>query len=151
MFIIENNSRPNERSQGGEQVASVRSGKQGDRITGVTARTRSVIEGLTARLGQEAGSDYRLRLPAVSPMPETEEELDRQLKECFDRLGYKSSLEIAPALPAKHVADDLRSRVTEGIVNRILADWATPHGSTELRRQVIERLCDRVLEQLRRT
>jgi len=134
-------------------VASVRNTRQ-DRITGVTAKTRSAIEGFTARLGQEVSSHQHLPPPA-SPVPETEEDLDRQLKECFDRLGYKQPrMQMAMPLPAKHIGDELRGRVTESIVERILADWATPHShvspTAELKRQVIERLCERVIEQLRR-
>jgi hypothetical protein len=102
-------------------------------IINATAKTRSVIEGLQARL---------TRTPEPPPVEESVDDLEQQLQAYFERA--------APAAPRGKILDELRSRVIDGVVDRILAQWANPElGSpgAGLGPEVMERLIERVLEE----
>ena len=66
-------------------------------IINATARTRSAIEGLQAKLTQQPDSPL-----------ETEDDLERELQAYFESNG---------------VRNELRSQVIEGVVDKILAEW----------------------------
>ena len=122
-------------------------------LADATAKTRSLVEGLQARLATPSyEADRRApRTVDVVPVPgnddETEEDLERQLQEYFERT--------MPTASRTQIAGDLHSRVIEGVVERVLADWANPQRATavtaSLRAEVIERLTQRVLEQLQKS
>jgi hypothetical protein len=127
-----------------EPVASLQS---------ATAKTRSAIEGLHARLSRDAAGRPTKQVTAVAAsrkrnvieLEETDEDLDEQLQTYFARAS------VQPANVRAHAQDDLRSRVVEGVVHRILADWARRDqelpGSARLGNEIMERLIQRVLEQ----
>ena len=118
-----------------------------------TAKTRSLVEGLQARLGTPVSETGRPAsrtvdlIPVSSTEDETEEDLERQLQEYFDRT--------MPANSPAEIPGDLSSRVIEGVVDRVLADWSNPQRATavtaSLRAAVIERLTERVLEHLQKS
>jgi hypothetical protein len=111
-------------------------------IVNATARTRSVIEDLQARLT----ADTRARTPEPQPIRpasagESIDDLERQLQDYFERATPTSS--------RTKILDELRSRVIDGVVDRIMAEWANPqqdHGG--LAAAVMERLIERVLYEL---
>jgi hypothetical protein len=130
------------------------SSKPAPTIVNATARTRSVIENLQARLAAEASG--RSPDEASSPLPPTQQEnapqdpgheeslddLERQLQAYFDRPAPTPS-------PAK-ILDELRNRVVDGVVDRILAEWANPQlADAGLRQEVMDRLIERVLEEFK--
>ncbi len=132
------------------------SSKPAATIVDATARTRSVIENLQARLAADAQDKTD---PPSSPAPPVQQEnasedlgreeslddLERQLQAYFDRPAPTP----APS-PAKTL-DELRSRVIDGVVDRILAEWANPQlgADAALRREVMDRLIERVLEEFK--
>jgi hypothetical protein len=104
-------------------VPSARQSAAKPTIINATARTRSAIEGLQARLNPQEPSQQ-------DPAPETEDDLERELQAYFENNG---------------VRDELRNRVIESVVDRILAEWPG------LGQEVINRLIERVVEDLRKT
>ena len=127
--------------------------RPGPALAAATAQTRSLVEDLQARLaarsrGTEMPVPKTVDVIAVSrPEDETEEDLERQLQEYFERT--------MPANSRTEIPGDLRSGVIEGVVERVLADWANPQRATpvtaSLRAEVIERLTERVLEHLQKS
>jgi hypothetical protein len=127
-----------------------------------TAKTRSVIEGLQARLseatkqtstspGLPAGAWNR---PDAATQQESEEELEKQLQAYFARAVTESSEGDLPAESRSRnkILSELRDRVIEGVVDRIFKEWSRPQGSfqtTGLAREITDRLIDRVLEEVR--
>jgi len=111
-------------------------------IVNATARTRSVIEDLQARLT----ADARGRVSGPQPVPEeasleSVDDLERQLQAYFEHATPTSS--------RTKILDELRSRVIDGVVDRILAEWANPqHQAGGLAAEVMERLIERVLDEL---
>jgi hypothetical protein len=124
------------------------SAKPAATIVNATAKTRSVIEDLQARLT----ADARAKVPGPQrvaeevPSEESMDDLEMQLQAYFDR--------VTPATPRTKVLDQLRSRVIDGVVERILAEWTNPQpGSSPgagLGPEVMERLIERVLEEFRK-
>ena len=145
-------------------------------LADATAKTRSLIEDLQSRLTGEGGGSgperprhapRRESAAAKESAPknltpkeagaknETEEDLERQLQAYFDSVN--ESARSAPATSTStltSVPADIRARVIEGVVERILAEWSHPEqggaAGAALRREVVERLTDRVLEMLHR-
>ena len=78
---------------------------------------------------------------------ETPEEMEKQLREYFERETRPAPTTAAPTAAALH---DIRNRVLDGVVERILREWGwQPDGkSNPLENEVIERLIARVLERL---
>ncbi len=100
-------------------------------------RASELIRELQSRLlkGSEAGAER----------PEgSMEDLDQQLLEAFAQQAGKAGL--APPNPT-----DLRRRVVDGVVDRILREWGwrPEGGANPLEEEVIERLIDRVSSRLR--
>lgn len=132
-------------------------------LADATAKTRSLIEDLQARLTGGEGETDALQPPRRAPQKETvvakdlgardetEEDLARQLQSYFERNG-ESPISSSPARTATktYTFDEIRARVIDGAVERILAEWAQPEGGgtagSLLRKAVIEGLIDRVLE-----
>jgi hypothetical protein len=114
------------------------SSKPAATIVDAAAKTRSVIEGLQARLAKDlvAGPDDSL------------EDLECQLKDYFERASPDR------AQPAP-VLDDLRRRVIDNVADRILREWANSHttgsASNPLIRDVMDRLVERILEEFQKT
>ncbi len=102
-------------------------------IVNATARTRSVIEDLQARL---------TAVPPVQSRDESVDDLEQQLQAYFERA--------TPTSPRSKILDELRSRVIDGVVDRILAEWANPEQPAGLGPEVMERLIERVLEEFRK-
>jgi hypothetical protein len=112
-------------------------------IVNATARTRSVIEDLQARLT----ADTRARTAEPQPIRpasavESIDDLERQLEAYFERATPTSS--------RTKILDELRSRVIDGVVDRIMASWANPQQQAGggLAAEVMERLIMRVLDEL---
>jgi len=102
-------------------------------IVNATARTRSVIEDLQARL---------TAVPPVKSPNESVDDLEQQLQAYFERA--------TPTSPRSKILDELRSRVIDGVVDRILAEWANPEQASGLGPEVMERLIERVLDEFRK-
>ena len=149
-------------------------------LADATAKTKSLIEDLQARLtgeGSSGGTErprHSLRRDTVGAKEaaaeevsakdpsadtgakdETEEDLERQLQAYFDSLSESGqSTPAAAATSPAYKLDDIRARVIDGVVERILEAWSHPeHGGTAgaaIRHEVVERLTDRVLEMLQR-
>lgn len=112
-------------------------------IVNATARTRSVIENLQARLT----ADARAGIPEPQPIRqasagESIDDLERQLQAYFEQATPTSS--------RSKILDELRSRVIDGVVDRILAEWGEPQQQPAggLAAEVMERLIERILEEL---
>jgi hypothetical protein len=139
-------------------VAAIRSShtKPAPTLTTATAKTRSAIENLQARLAG-ASPDATL-LPASWRQPETmshqesEEDLERQLEAYFASAGERSTRAAGDQPSRARILDDLRDRVIDGVVERILEEMSKPTGSEAggLGHEVMERLMERVLDQVRR-
>jgi hypothetical protein len=99
-------------------VPSARQSAAKPTIINATARTRSAIEGLQAKLNPQ------------EPASESEDDLERELQAYFER---------------NQVRDELRTRVIESVVDKILSEWPG------LRQEVIDRLVERVADELRKT
>ena len=97
-------------------VPSARQSAAKPTIINATARTRSAIEGLQAKLNQQPDS-----------APESEDDLERELKAYFETNG---------------VRNDLRSHVVESVVDKILAEW--PGLGQEVINRLIERVADEI-------
>jgi hypothetical protein len=116
-------------------------------IVNATARTRSVIENLQARLTADARAKAPGPQPIAEEIPSEEsvDDLEMQLQAYFDRT--------TPAIPRTKILDELRSRVIDGVVERILAEWNNPQAGSSpgagLGPEVMERLIERVLEEFR--
>jgi len=128
-------------------------------LASATAKTRSVIEGLQARLNRDAQHGPHTQVTSVSPSrrkkaieEETEEELERQLQTYFaSTIVQTRNAPSVANLSRTQIHDELRNRVVEGVVHRILAEWARREqelpGSARLGNEIMERLIQRVLEQ----
>ena len=122
-------------------------------ISTATAKTRSVIQDLQNRLAEATHQPAKSRFAAVpqisatSAAIESEEELERQLEAYFAQ--QLSDCSDDPT----QTRDELRSRVIDGVVERILKEWAVGKSNAPaaagLRDEVTERLIERVLQQLR--
>jgi hypothetical protein len=104
-------------------VPSARQSAPKPTIIHATARTRSAIEGLQARLSPPEPNQQQ-------PALESEDDLERELKAYFENNG---------------VRNDLRSHVIESVVDKILAEWPG------LRQEVVDRLIQRIADELRKT
>jgi hypothetical protein len=93
--------------------------KSEPKLTEATRKTAAALAGLQSRLGPVAA--------------EPNDDLSRELQEYFS----------APA-PTSASPDDLRERVIDGVVERILRSWDEP----ELKGAVLERLVERVVQRL---
>jgi hypothetical protein len=117
-------------------------------IVDAAEKTGLLIRSLQSRL-RDWPSD-----PSPEPMDETLEEetpedLEKQLQELFGRLNAEGS-PTDSVMPADNVMNDIRSRVIEGVVDRIMLEWERPQQgpATQLQAEVIERLISRVIERL---
>jgi hypothetical protein len=124
------------------------SAKPAATIINATARTRSVIEDLRARLAAEVPDHSPPPAPASTGEPV--DELERELQAYFDRAAPKSG-----HASRDQLLEDLRNRVIDCVVDRILAEWAlspaaAPH-CLGLGRDVMDRLIERILNEFRRT
>jgi hypothetical protein len=82
---------------------------------------------------------------------ETEDDLARQLQAYFDGVtNTQVTASLTRSGANTYTFDEIRARVVDGAVERILAEWAQPEGGgatgSLLRKAVIEGLIDRVLE-----
>ncbi len=131
--------------------------KSAANLATATAKTQSVIEGLQARLT----GDIQIARPEDIPQDhETEEDLERQLQAYFASGGVRSRAYVQPRtgpmvanLSRTQMLDELRSRVVEGVVHRILAEWARREqelpGSAAMGNEIMERLIQHVFEQFK--
>jgi len=104
-------------------VPSARQSPAKPTIINATARTRSAIEGLQARLNP-------LEPNQETPVPESEDDLERELKTYFENSG---------------VRNELRSYVIESVVDKILAEWPG------VRQEIVDRLIERIANELRKS
>jgi hypothetical protein len=84
--------------------------------------------------------DLQSRLRVDPPAEDSTEDLEKQLQQYFETAGAG-----APSL-----LSEIRNRVIEGVVERILREWEKPqHGeASAIENEVVTRLIDRVLERL---
>lgn len=147
-------------------------------LADATAKTRSLIEDLQARLTGGEGGANELEPPRRAPRretavtrdvvakdmdanevvaqelvarEETEDDLARQLQAYFDGVtNTQVTASLTRSGANTYTFDEIRARVVDGAVERILAEWAQPEGGgatgSLLRKAVIEGLIDRVLE-----
>ena len=94
-------------------------------------KTSLVIRGLQSRL------QPRFQPPPERPIDESPEDLERQLEQYFSK-----ALVDVPG-PTTTVLAEVRSRVIEGVADRILRHWE--QGSA-LQNAIIERLIERLLD-----
>src|SRR5262245_51535485 len=99
-------------------------------------KTELLIRGLQSRLLEGTGDIQETRA-------DTAANLERQLQEYF---------EIWPGedRPETNRLTQIRNRVVDGVVDRILRSWESARGgpATPFENEVIERLIDRVVEKL---
>ncbi|MBZ5607007.1 MAG: hypothetical protein LAP38_02020 [Acidobacteriia bacterium] len=118
-------------------------------ISTAAAKTRSVIRDLQTRLTEAGHPGPGVHL-APAERQESEEELERQLQAYFARSVGSGG---TSAGSRTRILDELRSRVIDGVVDRILNEWAGSQpdapAAAGLRDEVMERLIERVLQQLR--
>ena len=110
--------------------------KKTDKLTEAAEKTTAVLQGLQSRLSREAAG-------VRSAQPEVPDELGKQLEEYF----------AAASLPgAADRLDEIRSRVMEGVVERILRGWQEPGGrlSAAFKDALVERLIERVLDAIQK-
>jgi hypothetical protein len=109
-------------------------------ITDAAEKARALIQELQSRLRAETGTQGR------DQPDEARENLEKQLEAYFQKSGATRAADPSQA----GVLDDIRGRVIEGVVERILREWERPEksGVTPLQNAVVERLIDRVLERL---
>ena len=128
-------------------------------IASAAAKTRSAIEGLQEKLSEDAQSSVP---HYVAPVPrkaldigpgETDEDLEKQLQSYFARASSppRGAASVTSSTRTQ-ILDELRSRVIDGVAERILAEWACPQPGTSptLGSELMERLIERLLEQLRK-
>jgi len=109
-------------------------------LTEAAEKAAALLQTLQSRLrGEVPVSAEPEPKPAETQPAETKDELDRQLQEYF---GAKEQAS---------VLSDMRERVIEAVVDRILQSWEKPRGdaSGALENAVVERLIAVVLERLR--
>ncbi len=128
-------------------------------IASAAAKTRSAIEGLQEKLSGDAPKSAP---PFVAAVPrkvldigpaETDEDLEKQLQSYFARVSSPSRGEATLTSSTRtQILDELRSRVIDGVAERILAEWACPQPGTSptLGSELMQRLIERLLEQLRK-
>jgi hypothetical protein len=140
-------------------------------IARAAQRTRSVIEDFQSRLTEVSQHAGLARLttavvpetegdeahfrgaagPGTVEALESEAELERQLAAYFARASAPSGT--VAASQRDRILDELRQRVIDGVVERILADWTNGRlgEPSALRDEVLERLIQRVLLQFGRS
>ena len=116
--------------------------KPESRLIEATERTTAALQGLQARLTREASAPVREEPREEPPREEppreeTVEELGRQLEEYFS----------ASVGPSAGALEQIREKVIQGVVDRIFQAWEDPRGAS-IKSQVVQRLIDRVLEDL---
>jgi len=135
-------------------------------IATAAQKTKSVIEDLQNKLSevsqpggarpclpqeaeQEVASEHSEATPERSDIAETEAELERQLEAYFARVSAaREGGSTAPIVRSKTL-EELRRRVVDGVVERILHDWVSdsPGARVVLRDEVMEQLIERVFHQ----
>lgn len=127
-------------------------------IARAAQRTRSVIEDFQTRLTEVSQHAGLARLSAAvatergpdsSAALESEAELERQLAAYFARASAPTGTAVTGASDRNKVLEELRARVIDAVVERILADWTSGEirETSALRDEVLERLIERVLQQ----
>ena len=131
-------------------------------IASAAAKTRSAIEGLQEKLSEDPQIGAQSVPQYVAAVPrkvrdigpgETDEDLERQLQSYFARASSSPRGGASVTTSTRtQILDELRSRVIDGVAERILAEWACsqPGTSPTLGSELMERLIERLLEQLRK-
>lgn len=106
-----------------------------EKLTEAAEKTTAVLQGLQSRLSREA--------EARTAPPEVPDELGKQLEEYFAAAAL-------PSATSSVRVDDIRSRVMEGVVEKILRGWQEPGGrlSAAFKDALVERLIERVMDSL---
>ncbi|HYL35972.1 MAG TPA: hypothetical protein VEV17_08680 [Bryobacteraceae bacterium] len=127
--------------------------RPGASIATAAAKARSAIQDLQAKLSEAShGAGGAPAAGKDTASVESEEELERQLEAYFARAS-RSTRAGPGAASRTAILDELRSRVIDGVVDRILEEWASGHsgtgGAAGLGDEVMERLIQRVLQQIK--
>ena len=133
--------------------------RQESSIASAAAKTRSVIEGLQESLSAEAPKSVPQYVAAIPRRSleigpdESNEDLEKQLQSYFARVSSspRGGTNITSSVRTQ-ILDELRSRVIDGVAERILAEWACPQpgAAPTLGSELMERLIERLLDQLRK-
>jgi hypothetical protein len=142
------------------------SARPAESLSTAALKTRSAIQNLQARLAGASHLDLAteedVRLAQLekegkdegADRLESEEELELQLKAYFTRASSPragittATTASSPPRSRTQLLDELRSRVIDGVVERVLNEWAGGQRG-ELADAVMERLIERVLQQFR--
>jgi hypothetical protein len=136
-------------------------------IARAAQRTKSVIEDFQTRLTEVSQHAGLARLGAAvateketehfpraagadtTDASESEAELERQLAAYFARASAPIGSAATGASDRNKILEELRARVIDAVVERMLADWSSgqPREPSALRDEVLERLIERVLQQ----
>ena len=118
--------------------------KEEPKIAQAAERAGSLIRELESRLRARDGGTEAA--PPQESLPSEAEDLDRQLQEYFQH----TELSAAGSQLSPTVIEEIRNRVINGVVDRILREWDQPRqeSASSLQNEVLKRLIDRVLERL---
>jgi hypothetical protein len=112
-----------------------------------------VIENLQARLAADASGKTSEEASSPPPVQQENAPVDPGHQESLDDLERQLQAYFegpAPSPSPATILDELRNRVIDGVVDRILAEWANPQrADAGLRQEVMERLIERVLEEFK--
>ena len=106
--------------------------KKSEKLSEAAEKTAAALQGLQSRL---------TRQPTLAmAAEESVDDLGKQLQEYFST---------AVVMPFSS-ADELRERVVQGVVDRIMRSWEDPRGQllAALKKEVVEQLVERVLDRL---
>jgi hypothetical protein len=113
-------------------------------LSETTERAAALLQELRLRLNAETPHQETpppdVPVQADAPVRESPEELDRELQAYFSN----------PPAEGRSVLNEIRDRVVEGVVDRIIRAWEEPQGlaSGVIEQAVVERLIERVIEGL---
>jgi len=137
--------------------------KPAESLSSVALKTRSAIQNLQARLAEASHHELVAEPEAAPQKPETlappqkierlesEEELELELQAYFASAGAHSSVAqktkgLISSPSRTEILDDLRDRVIDGVVERLLNEWSAGQQG-RLADAVMERLVERLAQQ----
>ena len=116
-------------------------------LSETTERAAALLQELRLRLNAETPRQEtpppEVPVRANAPVQESPDQLDRELQEYFSAASNH-------AAEGRSVLNEIRDRVVEGVVDRIIRAWEEPRGQTSgaIEQAVVDRLIERVIEGL---